>query len=240
MLAQVVEGGVGVEVALEVSVVAVGDDVGVAALGACALGDGFACGGDGFGACEVLVSAVGFGSCGVEGCGADEVLEVVSAHALYFRHSGQPQGLPLRRRGDTNLVGAGLVPARFACCNHIAKTLIPIARPRFSNFRGCRIPPLPALSPLDKGGEGWGEGGFESCAFTNFGSAVGITMGGGILPACENPLPCAPNERGWCTLVRSDTPHPNPPRTRGGSRDSSPVYGEVRRGAYHYYGPLAP
>jgi prepilin-type processing-associated H-X9-DG protein len=31
------------------------------------------------------------------------------------------------------------------------------------------------LSPLTKGGEGWGEGGFESCAFTNFGSAVGIT-----------------------------------------------------------------
>ena len=34
---------------------------------------------------------------------------------------GQPQGLPLRRRGDTNLVGAGLVPARFACCNHISQ-----------------------------------------------------------------------------------------------------------------------
>ena len=49
---------------------------------------------------------------------------IISAHALCFRHSGQPQGLPLRRRGDTNLVGAGLVPARFACCNHIAKTLI--------------------------------------------------------------------------------------------------------------------
>ena len=46
-------------------------------LGACELGDGFSCGGDEFGACEVLVGAVGFGSCGVEGCGADEVLEVV-------------------------------------------------------------------------------------------------------------------------------------------------------------------
>ena len=28
--------------------------------------------------------------------------------------------------------------------------------------------------PLSRGGEGRGEGGFESCAFTNFGSAVGI------------------------------------------------------------------
>ena len=77
MAEQVLEGGVGVEVALEVSGVAVGDVVGVGVLGACELGDGFACGGDEFGACEVLVGAVGFGSCGVEGCGADEVLEVV-------------------------------------------------------------------------------------------------------------------------------------------------------------------
>ena len=30
------------------------------------------------------------------------------------------------------------------------------------------------LISLVKGGEGRGEGGFESCAFTNFGSAVGI------------------------------------------------------------------
>ena len=41
------------------------------------LGDGFACGGDEFGVCEVLVGVVGFGSCGVEGCGVDELLEVV-------------------------------------------------------------------------------------------------------------------------------------------------------------------
>ena len=68
VLAQVLESGVGIEVALEVSVVAVGDVVGVVALGACALGDGFACGGDEFGVCEVLVGAVGFGACGVEGC----------------------------------------------------------------------------------------------------------------------------------------------------------------------------
>ena len=61
MLAQVLEGGVGVEVAL----------------GACALGDGFACWGAAFGLCELLEGAVGFGSCGVEGCGADEVLEEV-------------------------------------------------------------------------------------------------------------------------------------------------------------------
>jgi len=77
VLEQVLEGGVGGEVALAVSVVAVGDVVGVGALGACALGDGCACGGAAFGACEVLEGAVGFGSCGVERCGADEVLEVV-------------------------------------------------------------------------------------------------------------------------------------------------------------------
>jgi hypothetical protein len=74
---QVFQGSVGVEVALEVSVVAVGDVVGVGALGACELGDGFSCGGDEFGVGELLEGAVGFGSCGVEGCGADEVLEVV-------------------------------------------------------------------------------------------------------------------------------------------------------------------
>ena len=77
VLAQVLERGVGVKVALEVSVVAVGDVFRVGALGACALGDGCACGGAAFGACEVLEGAVGFGSCGVEGCGGDEVLEVV-------------------------------------------------------------------------------------------------------------------------------------------------------------------
>jgi hypothetical protein len=53
--------------------------------------------------------------------------------------------------------------------------IIPIAEPEFTNSCACRIPPLPALSPLVKGGEGRGEGGFESCAFTNFGSAVGIS-----------------------------------------------------------------
>jgi len=77
MAEQVLEGGVGVEVALEVSVVAVGDVFRVGALGACALGDGCACGGDEFGVCEVLEGAVGFWSCGVERCGGDEVLEVV-------------------------------------------------------------------------------------------------------------------------------------------------------------------
>jgi hypothetical protein len=77
MAEQVLEGGVGFEVALEVSVVAVGDVVGVGVLGACELGDGFSCGGDEFGAGELLEGAVGFGACGVEGCGADEVLEVV-------------------------------------------------------------------------------------------------------------------------------------------------------------------
>ena len=77
VLAQVLERGVGVKVALAVSVVAVGDVVGVGVLGACELGDSFSCGGDEFGAGELLEGAVGFGACGVEGCGADEVLEVV-------------------------------------------------------------------------------------------------------------------------------------------------------------------
>ena len=36
-------------------------------------------------------------------------------------------------------------------------------------------PPTPALSPLVKGGEGRGEGGFEADGFINFGSAIGIT-----------------------------------------------------------------
>jgi hypothetical protein len=77
VLAQVLKSGVGVKVALAVSVVAVGDVVGVGVLGACELGDGFSCGGDEFGVGELLEGAVGFWSCGVEGCGADEVLEVV-------------------------------------------------------------------------------------------------------------------------------------------------------------------
>jgi hypothetical protein len=77
MAEQVLESGVGVEVALEVSVVAVGDVVGVGVLGACELGDSFRAVVMSSAQCELLEGAVGFGSCGVEGCGADEVLEVV-------------------------------------------------------------------------------------------------------------------------------------------------------------------
>jgi hypothetical protein len=61
-LEQVLEGGVGVEGALVVSVVAVGDVVGVGVVGACALSDSFSCGGDAFGAGELLEGAVGFGA----------------------------------------------------------------------------------------------------------------------------------------------------------------------------------
>jgi hypothetical protein len=46
-------------------------------LGACELGDGFAGGGEEFGEGELVVGLFGFGSCGVEGRGVDEVLEVV-------------------------------------------------------------------------------------------------------------------------------------------------------------------
>jgi hypothetical protein len=146
MLAQVLERGVGVEVALEVSVVAVGDGVGVGVLGACELGDGFACGGDEFGACELLEGAVGFGSCGVEGCGADEVLEVVYwvcvvvlpiglSHLVMFDfdHSGDR---------DTRWV--------FCYTNCAAKV---------RECTGLESPLTPTLSPFDKGGEGreWGD-----------------------------------------------------------------------------------
>ena len=57
------------------SVGAVGDRVGV--LGACALDDGFAGGGDAFGEGELWEGVVGFGSCGVERCGVAELWEVV-------------------------------------------------------------------------------------------------------------------------------------------------------------------
>jgi hypothetical protein len=58
-------GAIGVEGVLEVSVGAVGDRVEVGVLGACALGDGFAGGGDAFGEGELWEGVVGFGSCGV-------------------------------------------------------------------------------------------------------------------------------------------------------------------------------
>ena len=63
--------------------------------------------------------------------------------------------------------------------------LIPIAEPEFTNSCVCRIPPLPALSPLVKGGEG----GFEPCAFTNFGSAGGKCL-------CVRFSTCAPLRAG--------------------------------------------
>jgi hypothetical protein len=79
---------------------------------------------------------------------------------------------------------------RFSVPPHFAGELTPIAEPEFTNSCACRIPPLPALSPLDKGGEGRGEGGFESCAFTNFGNAVGITEGEQFFRARqESPAP---------------------------------------------------
>jgi len=109
VLEQVLEGGVGVEGALVVSVVAVGDVVGVGVLGACELGDGFACGGDAFGEREVLVGAVGFGSCGVEGCGVDEVWEVVYWVCVVVL----PVGLSHLRVFQ---LCHGLRDSRWACC----------------------------------------------------------------------------------------------------------------------------
>jgi hypothetical protein len=46
------------------------------------------------------------------------------------------------------------------CSQHDTRlSVIPIAEPEFANSCACRIPPLPALSPLVKGGEGreWGD-----------------------------------------------------------------------------------
>ena len=59
--------------------------------------------------------------------------------------------------------------------------LIPIAPSKFTNCCACRIPPLPALSPLVKGG-------FEADGFINFGSAIGIM----IAPASRGELTRAP------------------------------------------------
>jgi hypothetical protein len=61
LLEQVFKGAFGVKVALEVSVEAIGDVGGVGVLGACKVGDGFACGGEEFGEGELLVGAFGFG-----------------------------------------------------------------------------------------------------------------------------------------------------------------------------------
>jgi hypothetical protein len=77
LLAQVFKGAFGGKVALEVLVEAIGDVGGVGVLGACKVGDGFAWGGEEFGAGELLVGLFGFGSCSVEGCVVDELLDVV-------------------------------------------------------------------------------------------------------------------------------------------------------------------
>jgi hypothetical protein len=77
LLAQVFKGAFGVKVALEVLVEAIGDVGGVGVLGACKVGDGFAWGGEEFGAGELLVGLFGFGACSVEGCVVDELLDVV-------------------------------------------------------------------------------------------------------------------------------------------------------------------
>jgi hypothetical protein len=77
LLAEVFQGAGWVEVALEVSVEAIGDVSGVGVLGAGELGDGFSGGCEAFGEGELLVGVSGFGSCGVEGCVGDEWLEVV-------------------------------------------------------------------------------------------------------------------------------------------------------------------
>ena len=77
LLEQVFKGAFGGKVALEVSVEAIGDVGGVGVLGACKVGDGFACGGEELGEGELLVGAFGFGSCGVEGCVADDPAAVL-------------------------------------------------------------------------------------------------------------------------------------------------------------------
>ena len=156
MAEQVLESGVGVEVALEVSVVAVGDVVGVGALGACELGDGFACGGDEFGACELLEGAVGFGSCGVEGCGGDEVLEVVYWVCVVMLPIG------LSHLGVSKSYHSGDRDTRWVFC--------------YSRGRGAGVLKMADFSPPLTRGERAGSGGIlHAQEFVNFGSVVGRT-----------------------------------------------------------------
>ena len=68
LLEQGFKGARWVKVALEVSVEAVGDGVGVGVVGAGELSDGFARGGDEFGEGELLVGVFGFGLWGVGVC----------------------------------------------------------------------------------------------------------------------------------------------------------------------------
>jgi hypothetical protein len=95
-------GAIGVEGVLEVLVIAVGDRVGVWVLGACALGDGFACGGEAFGEGELWEGVVGFGSCGVERCGVEALWEVVYWACVVVLPIGLscPVKFGVCRRGD--------------------------------------------------------------------------------------------------------------------------------------------
>ncbi len=86
-------------------------------------------------------------------------------------HGGAPcSAFPLSRRRERGTKGVRAIQR--TCWFTLALGKIAPA-----SKTSCRtVVPLPAaLSPLVKGGEGRGEGGFESCAFTNFGSAVGMT-----------------------------------------------------------------
>jgi gamma-glutamyl:cysteine ligase YbdK (ATP-grasp superfamily) len=70
--------------------------------------------------------------------------------------------------------GAGFPPLREGNLKE-GDALTPTAEPKFAK-NGKRSESLhsPTLSPLDKGGEGRGEGGFHTCASTNAGHAIGI------------------------------------------------------------------
>ena len=72
--------------------------------------------------------------------------------------------------------------------------------------RDMESPLTLTLSPLDKGGEGreWGD------------------------PACESPPSRAPNECGWCTLVRIRLPHPAGDGDTGGEDNTDlPPLGDL-------------
>ena len=131
-------------------------------------GDGFACGGDEFSVCEVLVGAVGFGSCGVEGCGGDEVLEVVYWVCVVMLPIG------LSHLGVSKSYHSGDRDTRWVFC--------------YSRGCGCGDVKMADFSSPCLQGEPAG-GGRHLPFFVNFVAAIGIT------PLAQQGSPIPPSVR---------------------------------------------